>query len=99
MSETIKATTAEASIPYDREKALRSMRALHEQIRRRMNELAESSKKKARKKRKKLKKSRGRMKQAFYEVTLADRQKWEKIRPRIMRTYNKALRTLEKAQV
>lgn len=91
-------TTADHSIPEDRQKALRKMRALHEQIRMQMNTLSKKSHKSARKKRKKLKKSRGRMKQAFYEVTLADPHKWEKIRPRIVRTYEKATRTLEKAQ-
>lgn len=74
------------------------MRALHEEIRIEMNQRSGKSNKRARKQWKKLKKARNRMKQAFYEVTLADRKKWKKIRDRISRTYKKTARTLEKAQ-
>ncbi|HKK77746.1 MAG TPA: hypothetical protein VJ953_21890 [Saprospiraceae bacterium] len=98
MSKKTKSKAVKPSIPKDRKKALRRMRALHEQIREQMNKYSGKSNKKARKKYKKLKKSRNRMKQAFYEVTLADRRKWKKIRSRITQKYEKAARTLKKAQ-
>lgn len=95
MSETMKPGKSKMSLPEDRKKALRSMRALLERLRNRMQYFSGQSNRSARRNWKKLKRTRSHMKQAFYEVTLADRKKWQKARPRIKRTVEKAHHTLE----
>ena len=85
-------------IPFEeREQALRRMRALLERMRNRLHNLSGKRKRRAQRAWKHIKRNRGRMKQAFYEVTLADQKKWKKVRPRIVRTYREAERTLNNA--
>jgi hypothetical protein len=98
MSTSTTTSPKNTDIPFEeREQALRRMRALLERMRNRLHRLSGKRKRRAQRAWKRVKRNRGRMKQAFYEVTLADQKKWKKVRPRIARTYREAERTLENA--
>lgn len=77
-----------------REHALRQMRQLLERMRNQLQQLSKKNRQE-RKRWKKIKRSRGHLKQAFYEVTLADQKTWQKVQSRIIRTYQRAKHVLE----
>lgn len=96
MSTDSKTQSVKTKTPFQgRQQALRKLRALLEKMKNRMHALSNKRKKRHLKAYKKLKRQRHKLKQAFYQVTLADHEKWRDIEANIIEKYKKGKRILK----